>query len=813
MTHWQKALVSMIFLAAMLAFGYRQTLAPPIDTGSELDYAALNRHVAAIADQPHPIGSESNRRVRYYIVNYFKALGLATEVQKTTVVYRHPNRIGRGTTVGQVENIIARLPGSTVSAADEASDLVVMVHYDSVPSGPGAADDASGVASVLETARILVNAPPPAHDVIFLITDGEEAGLLGAQGFFRQHPAAKKAGLVLNFEARGSYGASFMFETSAGNAWLVEPLAGSVPALLASSLSYEIYRRMPNDTDLTISKGEGIPGLNFAFLAGLSDYHAMTDTVGNLDRNSLAQQANYVLESTRYFANLEKWRKADGDLTYFNLWRGVLVRYSQGVATALGAGVLLMGLWLFVSALRKGHIRPGPVLAGLLAMLALFLFTWSLFGNLLVYLRGADAGIFRIMSLREWPLLAWFVTTLGLTLWYTGRLTKGLRKSDVFLPPLLLSAIVLLAGGSSPLAFAIPVLLVPLLLLLRALNSRPDVWTASLVTWWLLTALLLTLAPNASYLLVWPLASVLLGIAVQRRVHGGAAGFLTGLISCVAPLLLLPPVYILAYLALGLAQPQVLMILCSLTLLLIWPLTRSIAAVADGKAALVLLGAGVLMTAGVVFGRGFDIRHPRPEELFYAIDVDRQQAFWGSQDARPDSWLGEFMGAAAQDASTVQILPGYERQIRIRESELPAYAAARLSVQEERVKDGVRELHLHLETANTGAQVNLLFASDAGIETAAVNGFEVAVPAGGEGDRGPSQAPEAGSWWRWRWYGLPPSGADIVLTLPQAKSLTVKIIEVDYRLPAGAPPRPQNSIRRPYSWSDSTVIYQTLKLE
>jgi hypothetical protein len=144
---------------------------------------------------------------------------------------------------------------------------------------------------------------------------------------------------------------------------------------------------------------------------------------------------------------------------------------------------------------------------------------------------------------------------------------------------------------------------------------------------------------------------------------------------------------------------------------------------------------------------------------------------------------------------------------------LPAYAAARLSVQEERVKDGVRELHLHLETANTGEHVNLLFASDAGIETAAVNGFEVAVPAGGEGDRGPSQAPEAGSWWRWRWYGLPRSGADIVLTLPQAKSLTVKIIEVDYRLPAGAPPRPQNSIRRPYSWSDSTVIYQTLKLE
>jgi len=813
MSHWQKALISIIFLAAMLAFGYRQTLAPAIDTGSELDYDALTRHVAVIAERPHPIGSEANFRVRDYIVDYFESLGLATEVQRTTVVYRHPHRSGHGTIIGQVENIIARLPGSSANTANEAGDLVVMAHYDSVPSGPGAADDASGVAALMETARILADAPPPVHDVVFLVTDGEEAGLLGAQGFFRQHPAAKNAGLVLNFEARGSYGASFMFEASDGNAWLVERLAESAPALLASSLSYEIYRRMPNDTDLTIAKGERFPGLNFAYLAGLSDYHAMTDMVKNLDRNSLAQQANYVLETTRYFANLGHWQKAEGDLTYFNLWRGFLVYYVQGLATALGAAVLLLGLWLFAAALRKGSIRPGPVFAGFLAVLAIFLFTWSLFGNLLVYLRNADAGIFRITSLREWPLLAWFVTTLGLTLWSADRFREGLRKTDIFLPPLALVTMVLLAGPGSLLAFVIPVLLVPLLLLLRSLKFKPDLWTASLVIWWLFTALLLIIAPNASYLFAWPLASVLLGIAVQRRLYGGAAGFLTGLISCAIPLLLLPPVYILAYLALGLAQPQILMILCSLSLLLIWPVTRSIGSAAGGKAGLALLGAGVLMMAVVVLGRGFDARHPRPEELFFAIDVDRQQGFWGSRDARPGSWLGDFMGAGARDANTSQILPGYDQEIRFKDSALPAYTAAGLSVEKEQISDGVRKIHLHLEVANAGEYVNLLFANNAGIESASVNGFPVAVPTGDGGDPALPPDPEAGSWWRWRWYGLPASGADIVLTLPEAKSLTAKIIEVDYRLPEGAPSRPDNSIRRPYTWSDSTVIFQTLNLE
>jgi len=813
MSHWQKALVSTIFLAAMLAFGYRQTLAPAADAGSELDYEALTRHVAVIAEQPHPIGSEANRNVRDYIVAYFELLGLATEVQKTTVVYRHPHRTGRGTVIGQVENIIARLPGSSANSADNAGDLLVMAHYDSVPSGPGAADDASGVAALMETARILANAPPPVHDVIFLVTDGEEAGLLGAQGFFRQHPAAKKAGLVLNFEARGSYGASFMFEASDGNAWLVERLAESVPALLASSLSYEIYRRMPNDTDLTIAKGERFPGLNFAFLAGLADYHAMTDTVGNLDRNSLAQQANYVLESTRYFANLDDWQDAERDVTYFNLWRGALVHYGQGVATALGAAVLLLGLWLFVSALREGRISPGPVFTGFLAVLAIFLFTWSLFGNLLIYLRNVDAGMFRVTSLQEWPLMAWFVTTMGLTIWSAVRFRTGLRNTDVFLPPLLLVIMVLLAGTSSLLAFVIPVLLVLLLLLIRSRGPRPDLWTASLVVWWFLTSLLLILVPNASYLFVWPLASVLLGIAVQRRVYGGAPGFLTGLVSCAVPLLLLPPVYILAYLALGLAQPQVLMILCSLSLLLIWPLARSIGSLSGGKAALTLLGAGILMSGAVVFGRGFDARHPRPEELFFAIDADRQQGFWASQDARPGSWLGDFMGVGAREANTSQILPGYDQEIRIKDSALPVYSAARLSVQKEQIKDGVREIHLHLQVANAGEYVNLLFANEGGIKTASVNGFPVDVPASEGSDATLSQTPDGGSWWRWRWYGLPASGADIVLTLPEAKSLTAKIIEIDYRLPEGAPSRPDNSIRRPYTWSDSTVTFQTRKLE
>jgi len=111
MLHWQKTLIGSVFLLVMLVFGYEQTLAPGIRTGTGLDYAAISRHVSVIAKKPHPIGSAANQQTRDYIVDYFESLGLETEVQKTTVVYRHPSRPNRNTIIGKVENIIARLPG------------------------------------------------------------------------------------------------------------------------------------------------------------------------------------------------------------------------------------------------------------------------------------------------------------------------------------------------------------------------------------------------------------------------------------------------------------------------------------------------------------------------------------------------------------------------------------------------------------------------------------------------------------------------------------------------------------------------------
>lgn len=816
MVNWQKSLISTVFLIFMLAFGYRQTLAPEIRTDTDVDLDSVQRHVAMIAEKPHPMGGAANRVIRDYVIAHFEALGLETEVQKTTVVYRHPTRPTPATIIGSVENIIARLPGRSEPTGDGKKDLVVMAHYDSRPLTPGAGDAASATASVLETARIMASGPTPVHDVIFLITDGEEMGLLGAQGFFRQHPAVKDVGLVLNFEARGSYGASFMFETSSNNSWLIDELIASTPDLVASSLSYEIYRQMPNDTDMSMSKGEGIPGLNFAFSAGLFDYHAMTDSPQNLDINTLSHQANNVLATAQHFANLDDWPSGEGDWTYFNLRHGTLISYSQGMAVVLGLAVLLWGMWLFVTGKRTGLIKWGPLGTGFLGVLIIFLMLWSVFENLIIYLQQADAGIMRLTSLGEFPFLAFFMVTLGLTSWFAYRLRRGVGKYDALLPVLVLVVLTLMAGRYSAFAFLVPLIFVALLVLMRGRISRPDLFTAALCFWWLLAVAVLYLAPNASYLFIWPLASVLGGVTVHRRlsaVGSEKTKLISVLIFSFIPLLLLPPVFILGYLALGLGLPQVLMLLCSLSLLIIWPLTRNIGYLAEGKLSLLLLGAGLVMTVVVVFGRDFDSRYPRGDELFYAIDVDQQQGFWVTSDGKADSWLGQFMGDKASESNMTRIMPGYEQAVLIRETALPVFEPARLAVNSDHVADGAREIRMHLQSPSESEYINLLLPADAGISAVEVNGFPVRIPDAGNSTETEAQAIPSQSWWRLRWYGLPKDGGDLFVKQSVGHSLPIKIIEVDYGMPPGAPARPDHSMSKKYTWSDSTVIFQTIILE
>lgn len=115
-----------------------------------------------------------NKRAAAYLFDRYRSFGYQPEYQNFEY------RIRNGPT-GQTANVVATLKGTT------NPDLIYVVssHYDSVVVGPGADDDSSGTAALLETARILAKHPQPAT-IIFASFTGEEAGLLGSREFVRQ---------------------------------------------------------------------------------------------------------------------------------------------------------------------------------------------------------------------------------------------------------------------------------------------------------------------------------------------------------------------------------------------------------------------------------------------------------------------------------------------------------------------------------------------------------------------------------------------------------------------------------------------------
>jgi len=263
--------------------------------------------VLGIARSPSVVGAGHNAIARDYI---------ETQLRAAAIPYQEQRTVGVGTrysVAGPVTNIVVRLPG----AQPGGRAVLLMAHYDAVPASPGAGDDGSGCAVLLETLRALRAGPALTHDVIALFTDGEEAGLLGAAAFAREHPWARDVAVVLNFEARGTYGPSLMFETGRENLDAVRALR-RVAGVRATSLSTAVYRRMPNDTDLSELDVLGMPALNFAFIGGVERYHTAEDDVAHLDARSIQHHGNSALALTRIFANGELPVSQTTDAVFFD---------------------------------------------------------------------------------------------------------------------------------------------------------------------------------------------------------------------------------------------------------------------------------------------------------------------------------------------------------------------------------------------------------------------------------------------------------------------------------------------------------------
>ena len=293
------SLISVITLVLTFFWSYSDLIPSrfinKVNSNTEFSIENALTHLKVISKEPHYTGSQNHLTVQNYIVNELKKMGLNPEVQNQVAVNKW-----RSST--NTANITASIKGY-----EKGKSLVLLSHYDSRHhSSLGASDAGSGVVTILEGVRaFLAKNKKPKNDIHIVFTDAEEIGLLGAQAFVNHSPLANNIGLVINYEARGSGGPSYMLmETNGKNSQLLTEFIKAKPNYpAANSLMYSIYKMLPNDTDLTIFRKYGdINGLNFAFIGDHFDYHTEQDSFERIDLETLLHQADYFTTTLDYFA-------------------------------------------------------------------------------------------------------------------------------------------------------------------------------------------------------------------------------------------------------------------------------------------------------------------------------------------------------------------------------------------------------------------------------------------------------------------------------------------------------------------------------
>lgn len=498
----------LICAAALAAVVWALTPPQPLPENAPADQFSAYRalaHIEAIGQEPHPMGSESIAQVRTTIVEQLENIGLEPEIQHISApdYYNiHPS------TSVDAANIIARLPGTSTTGA-----VVLLAHYDTVPTSPGANDCSACVAVLLETARALTTGPSLKNDVILLFTDGEEPSpKYGAAAFMERHPLAEDVRLVLSFEAVGSRGPAVMYETGHGNAWSIREFARSAPLPVAYSYLNAFFDLTTSlsegySTDFGVFKAAGMDGLSFAYIYNGAVYHTPDDNIDSVSLPSLQHHGSHALELTRHFGRLdltEAQPDRQKDSIYFTLFRTVLVHYPADWALPLVilAGIVLAGV------ITVGIIRGGLTTRGLLASVAA-----SSLSTILLCL---------LVAVIWWALVE--------SQYRHGQIV-GLVGAHGYLAVFLLGSVTATCA---------------LCWLLKKKHNASTLLTGTLLWWWAL-ALVTTLAlPGLSYVFLWPMlfAGIGQGIGSMREPGRRLAGqqLLILVMVTVAGIVLLTPI-------------------------------------------------------------------------------------------------------------------------------------------------------------------------------------------------------------------------------------------------------------------------------
>jgi hypothetical protein len=293
-----------------LALPPRRALAelPPV-----FSQKALLGHVSALASADFDgrgLGTKGLDKAARYVADAFKAMGLVPGGDGGTFFQRFRVESGPNGTPVEAANVIAYIPGTKPEWKDQSALLTA--HYDHLGRGwpdvhkgdegkvhPGADDNASGVAVMLELARALAGGEKPKRSIVFIAFAAEEAKLAGSRHYVEHplpFPVERMIGVV-NLDTVGRLSDQKLSVLGTGTASEWQHIFRG-----ASFVTGVESRNIPESiqsSDQTSFIARGVPAVQI-FTAAHGDYHRPGDTADKIDGAGLVKVAAFVKEAVVY---------------------------------------------------------------------------------------------------------------------------------------------------------------------------------------------------------------------------------------------------------------------------------------------------------------------------------------------------------------------------------------------------------------------------------------------------------------------------------------------------------------------------------
>jgi Peptidase family M28/PDZ domain/Peptidase family M1 domain len=258
------------------------------------------------------LGTFELDRAAAYIAERFREAGLQPGGDGGSFLQIWEERVAELDRTAALRNVIAVLPGTDSQRAGES--LVIGAHYDHLGLGeyggqsgdrgqihPGADDNASGVAVLLELARALAGRPHP-RSIVFVAFTGEEAVRLGSRHYLQQSGAfpVERIIAMVNLDTVGRLGERPLTVLATGTAeeWVhILQGAGYVTDVPIKTVADDI-----GSGDQTSFIAAGVPAVQF-FSGAHADFHRPGDTLDKLDLAGMVKVAQVLKETVDYLAD------------------------------------------------------------------------------------------------------------------------------------------------------------------------------------------------------------------------------------------------------------------------------------------------------------------------------------------------------------------------------------------------------------------------------------------------------------------------------------------------------------------------------